>query len=89
MRDRVEVIHGAVDRIDDPLQRAVLIARDALFTVDGVGGKLGEQEIGDELLRAHIEVELDVVRFKRIHVQRLAEVSAKQFAGCLRGANGG
>ena len=87
MRDRVEVIHGAVDGIDDPLELARLIAGEAFLAIDRVIGKGGEQTRGDQLLRAHVEVELDVVRLEGIDVERPAEVAAQEHAGLARRAD--
>ena len=86
VRDRVEIIHRAVDRIDDPLPLARLISRDALLAKDRVIGKRTEQDFRDERLRAHVEIELDVVRREFIHIKRLSKVAAEQFT---RGASGG
>ena len=42
MRDAVEIIYGAVERIDHPLMIACLVADDSLFAVKSVLGKLLE-----------------------------------------------
>ena len=59
--DAVEVVHGAIDGIDDPLPRAGLVPRDAFFAVDGMVGECLEDDVRDEVLALNIEVELDVV----------------------------
>ena len=66
-----------------------LVSRDAFLAVDRVIGKASEQPLGDEFLRAHVEVELDVVRRECIDLERRSEVRAEQFAGGARGADGG
>ena len=40
----IEIIHGAIQGIDDPLVFAGLITHDSFFTVKGVLGKLFEKE---------------------------------------------
>ncbi len=59
--DSVEVVHGAVDGIDDPLPRAGLVSGDAFFAIDGMVGKCLEDDVSDEVLALNVEVELDVV----------------------------
>ncbi len=44
MWNTVEIIHGAIQRIDDPLVFAGLITHDSFFTVKRVLGKLFEKE---------------------------------------------
>ena len=47
MWNAIEIIHGAVQRIDNPLVFAGLIAHDSFFTVNRVLGKLFEKELGN------------------------------------------
>ena len=47
MWDAVEIIHGAIQRIDNPLVFAGLIAHHSFFTVKRVLGKLFEKEPGN------------------------------------------
>ena len=56
VRDAVEIIHGAIERIDDPLMLARLIADDSFFAVKRVLGKFFEQRIRDQLLRFDINL---------------------------------
>jgi hypothetical protein len=48
-----------------------------------------EEQARDEILRADIELQLDVVRLKGIHIERLAEVAAEEFARGACRFNGG
>jgi hypothetical protein len=86
--DAVEEVHRAVDGIDDPMEGAGLIAGDAFLAVDGVIGKLIEDHAGDEFLGLDVELELDVVGFERIDVERGAEVGAQKGAGGACGGDG-
>ena len=52
----------AVERIDDPLMIARLVADDPLFTIERVLRKMFEQDFRDQILRQNIHLELDVVR---------------------------
>ena len=61
MRNAVEIIHGAIKRIDDPLVFAGLIAHDSFFAIKCVLGKLFEKEFGNQLLRLNIDLEFDIV----------------------------
>src|SRR4051812_44233187 len=88
VRDAVEVIHRAVDGVDDPLVGAGLVSGDAFLAEDRVLRKAGEQHARDEILRTDVELELDVVRLKRIHLEAAAEVFAEELAGGARGFNG-
>ena len=89
VRDAVEIVHGAVERIDDPLELAVLIAADAFLAKDGVVGEAFQEHLGDEVLGFHVEGKLDVVRGELVHIRVLAKVFAQQPAGGERGGNGG
>ena len=89
MRDAEEVIYGAVDGIDDPLDIAVATGFAALFAEDGVIGEACEDHVGDELLALHIELELDVVALHFVHREFGAEVFFDHFAGCVSGFGGG
>ena len=77
MWDAIEIVHRAVDGIHDPMPVASLVSCEAFFAENGVIGKAGEEHLSDELLRFHIEGELDVVSFKGIDVEWRAEVTAQ------------
>ena len=85
MRNAVEIIYGAVERIDDPLMIALLVAHDSFFAIERVLGKFFQERFGDQFLGAHIDLELDVVRRGRIDAERLLKMVPKQFAGGARG----
>ena len=88
VRDAVEIIHRAVERIDDPLELARLIATDAFLAVDRVVREACEEDPRDEVLRLHVECQLDVVRRelvdlafgKKVFLQELAR-RARRFGG--------
>ena len=81
MRQPVKIIHRPVERIDHPLILARLIADQALFAVERVLRMLPQQDFGDEILRQHIDLELDVVRGRGVDRQRFFEMRAQQFTG--------
>ena len=87
--DAEEVIYGAVDGIDDPLDIAIAASFAAFFAEDGVIGEAGEDHVGDELLALHIELELDVVALHFVHREFGAEVFFDHFACGVRGFSGG
>jgi hypothetical protein len=89
MRDAVEVVDGAVDGIDDPLERAVSAAGYTFLAENGVVWKLGEEFLSDKILTADIEFEFDVVCFKGVNVQCAAEILAEEIAGGECGFNCG
>ncbi len=89
VRDAVEIIHRAVQRIDDPLEFAVGISAHAFLAVDRVVGETREDDLRDEFLRALVEFEFDVVRGERIDVEFAAEIFAQQRTGGARGGHGG
>ncbi len=80
MRNAVEKIYRPVERIDDPLIVARLVAHDAFLTVKRVLGKTLEQDFRDQILRQNIDLELDVVRGGGVHRERFLEARAEQFA---------
>ena len=45
MRNAVEIIHGAIERIDDPLMIAFLIAHNSFFAIKRVLGKFLQRAI--------------------------------------------
>jgi len=85
MGEAVEKIHRAINRIDDPLKRTLLIARDPFLAIDGMIGIAPQKNPGDQLLRANIEIQLDVVRFEDIDVELLAKVFFQKGASGARG----
>ena len=89
MWDAVEKIHGAIERIDHPLMIARLVAHDSLLAVERVLRKFLQEQFGDERLGANIDLELDVVRFRRVHAERLLEAMPQHFAGGPRRFHGG
>ena len=64
---------------------ARLVADDSLFAVERVLGKFFQEQLGDQRLRADIDLEFDVVRFRGIDPERLLKTVPEQFAG---GASG-
>ncbi len=50
MRNAVEIIHGAIERIDDPLVFAGLVAHDSFLAVKRMLGKFFQKQLGDQLL---------------------------------------
>ena len=89
MRDAVKIIHRAVERIDDPLEVARLVAADAFLAVDRVVGETREGHLRDEVLRADIEFELDVVRGEFVDAALDEKVFFQQRARGARGGDGG
>ena len=85
MRNAVEIIYGAIQRIDDPLMIARLVAHDSFFAIKRVLGKLFQERFGDQILSPHVDFQLDVVRRGRIDAERLLKVVPEHFA---RGAGG-
>ena len=55
MWDTVEVVHCAIDGIDNPLEVTLLIAGDTFFAVEGVIGEFCEQDFGEEILCFTVE----------------------------------
>jgi hypothetical protein len=49
---------------------ACLVADDSFFTVECVLGKFRQEQFSDQVLRAHIDLELDIVRFRRVNDPR-------------------
>src|SRR3954451_7777383 len=89
MRNAIKIINGAVERIDYPLVVAGLIADDSLFAVQRVGGKLGDQKIGNELLALDVDRQLDVVSFGRVDATWQIKILTQEFAGSARCLLGG
>src|SRR5256885_8232687 len=87
--DLVEIIHRAVERIDDPLMLARLIANDSFFAIKRVLGKLSQQLLGNQLLRLNVDREFDVVREGSIDVLRTVKIFPKQFTSDTRGVLSG
>ena len=84
VRDAIKIIHGAVERIDDPLVLARLVADDSLFTVERMVRKLFEQQIGNQLLHAHVDLQLDIVRLGRVDPERTMKIFPEHLAGGAR-----
>ena len=59
---------------------ARLVAHDSLLAVERVLRKFLQEQFGDERLGANIDLELDVVRFRRVHAERLLERLPQHFA---------
>src|ERR1043166_5306418 len=89
VRDTIKIIHGAVERIDHPLVIARLVADDSLFAVERVVRKLFEQQICNQLLHAHVDLELDVVRLDRRDAKRAMKIFPEHVAGGARRVLGG
>ena len=85
MWNAVEIIHGAIQRIDNPLVFAGLIAHDSFFTVKRVLRKLFEKEPGNQLLCLNVDLELDIVCCDGIDPLWAPEIFPKQLAGRARG----
>ena len=85
MRNAVKIIHRAVERIDDPLMIAFLIAHNSFLAIKRMLGKFFQERFGDQFLSAHIDFEFDVVRLERIDAERLLKLVPEQFAGGARG----
>ena len=81
VRQTVEIIHRAVDGIDDPLPLALLISRDAFLAKNRVVGKLVEQVARDEFLGLDVERELDVMRVEFVHFRRTPKFFPEHRAG--------
>ena len=84
MRDAVEIIDGAIERIDHPLKFALLVADDSFFAVERVIREIFQQCMRDQFLRLHIDLEFDVVLLFRVDVARLMKMCAQQIAGLPR-----
>src|SRR5262249_30700314 len=85
MRDAVEIIHRAIQRIDDPLMIAGLISPDTFFAVKRVTGEFVEKQFADQLLRLNIDLQLDVMCCHRVHTLPLPKILAKQLSRFTRG----
>src|SRR4051794_27707483 len=85
MRDAVKEIYGAVDRIDDPFVLTVRRGGRTFFAEHRVAWEMPKQGFCDEVLRAFVELKLDVVRFFGVHDQLLAKMHADQIAGLSPG----
>ena len=81
MRDAVEKIHRAIERIDDPLIIARLVADDSFFAIKRVFRKTFEQHLRDQILGLNIDLEFDVVRSRGVDRERLLKMRAEQIAG--------
>jgi hypothetical protein len=88
MRDPVIIVHRSVEGVDDPLVLGGLVTNDSLFAIERVLREFAQEQIRDELLRAHIDLELNVVRGDLIHAQGLVKILAQQFTRSLCGADG-
>ena len=72
--DTIEIVHGSVDGIDDPLPRAGLVPGYAFFSVDGVIWEGFQNDVRDQVLRFDVEIEFDVVPVCGCDVERGAKV---------------
>src|ERR1700736_847670 len=88
MRDPVEIIHRAIQRIDNPLMLARLVANGSFFAVESVLGKFLQERLSDELLRLDIDGELDVVRQRGVDVLRTIKIVAQQLSRFARSVLG-
>ena len=80
MRNAIEIIHGAIEWIDDPLVVARLVAHDSFFAIKRVLWEFFQERVGDQILRFDIDLELDVMRLGRIDPKRPLKMLAKQIA---------
>src|SRR6266581_1891821 len=85
MRNAVEIIHRAVQRIDDPLMIAGLIPHDTFLAVKRMSGKFVEKQFADQLLRLNIDFQFDVVRCHGVDALTLLKILAKQLSRFARG----
>src|ERR1043166_3770807 len=85
MRNAVEIIHRAIQRIDDPLMIAGLIPNDTFLAVKRMSGKFGEKQFADQLLRLNIDLQFDVVRCHGVDALTLLKTLAKQLSRFARG----
>ena len=81
MRDAIEEIHRSIERIDDPLMIARLVANDSFFAIKRMFRKTFEQDFRDQILRQNIDLELDVVRGRGVDRERFFKMRTEQFAG--------
>ena len=88
MGDAIEVIHGAVDRVDDPLAAGGLIAADAFFAVEGVARASPEEDAFDEVLGLLVESQFDIVVGGLVDGLGVVKVGLEQFAGFFGGVDG-
>src|SRR5437588_4966628 len=86
--DSIEIIHSAVQWIDNPFMLARLVADDSFFAIKRVLWKLLEQKIADQLLRLNVDREFDVVCERGVDVLRAMIILPNQFTGFARGAFG-
>ena len=78
--DPYAIAHPLAGRVFvQPNDRA---SKTAFLAKDCVVGKLLQEQIRDECLRADIKLQLDIVSFFDIHFERPAEVLADQCASC-------
>jgi hypothetical protein len=87
MGDAVEVVHRAVQGVDNPLAIPCATS-DAFFAEDGVVGVAGEDVVLDEALGAAVEFEFDVMGLHGIDLERLFEIFAEKFSGEEGGVDG-
>ena len=83
--DAVEEVHGAVNRIDDPLVGSIRITPHSLLPIDRMVGKNPQHNGLDQCLRAAVKLQLDVVGLGGINIQFFPEMAAYKSAGGLRG----
>src|SRR4029450_5101975 len=78
MRNAIEIIHGAIKRIDDPLVLAGLITYDSFFAIKRVFWKFFEKQLRNQFLCLNIDLQLDIVRCDSIHSLRAWKIFAKR-----------
>jgi hypothetical protein len=88
MRDSVEIIHRAIQGIDDPLvfSRA---SPHPFFPENGVTAMSRQDVCLDELLGAAVEFQFDVMRMHGIDLEGLFEIFAEKSSGKKCRINGG
>src|ERR1043166_3053858 len=85
MRNAVEIIHGAIQRIDDPLMITGLVPHDTFLAIKCMAGEFAEKQFADHLLRLNIDLQFDVVRCDRVDPLSLLKILAKQLSRFARG----
>src|SRR4051794_33711912 len=84
MRDAVKIIYRAVERIDDPLMFACLVADDSFFAVERMIREFLQKRFRDEVLRLNVDGEFDVVGESGVDPAWPAEIVAEQLARSAR-----
>ena len=85
MRNAVEIIHGAVERIDHPLILALLIANDSFFAIKRVSRKVFRSEWSiNSCVRTSISSLMSCASAD-VDTKRLMKMLPEQIAGGARG----